>query len=69
MSPSEINELRRELEQIAADAAAARDRLSSVLVKISSAYEVVSTVRSKLRGHESTTPPDVAQEPGDTRAG
>ena len=50
-------ELRRELEQLAADARAHRERLAELGAKISTACELVSTVRSTLRGDAGESTP------------
>lgn len=49
-------ELRRELEQLADDARAQRERLAELGAKISTACELVSTMRSALRGDAQSTP-------------
>ena len=63
MPPTDVKRTRESLVEMAAEAAATRDRLAALGAKISSACELVATVRS--RGPERTTPTGTAQEPGE----
>jgi hypothetical protein len=64
-------ELRRELEQLADEARAQRERLTELGAKISTACELVSTVRSGLRGDVGQSTPgsgDAQDQVEDARA-
>jgi hypothetical protein len=62
-----LAELRRELERLADEARAHRARLSELGAKITTASELVATIRSTLRGDESTPAPGDAQDQVDAQ--
>jgi hypothetical protein len=62
-------ELRRELERLADEAKAQRERLAELGTKISTACEHVATIRSTLRGDESTPASGDAQDQAEAQAG
>jgi hypothetical protein len=55
-------ELRLELERLADEARAQRARLAELGAKISTACELVTTMRSSIRGDESTPASEVPQD-------
>jgi hypothetical protein len=63
------DELRRELQHLADEARAQRARLSELGAKITTASELVATIRSTLRGDESTPGPGQAQDQVEAHAG
>jgi hypothetical protein len=56
------DELRGELERLAEETRTARVRLGELGGKIAAACEEVASIRSTLRGVESTSGPQVVQE-------